>query len=204
MLTIGQVDREVHTSNGPTKLGIRLIHSITSYPIFKKSPHFTPPNYAKRQNESSILYAPSAFSPTGVPLQVSYPNFYQPISKFFKHAFTSLGLRNIAGLNSGNLLGFSEFTLSIDPQAETRSSSETSFLQDAISTSILQFYQQTLAKKILFDRSKTATGVEVVTAGTGYRLYEIHSCVIITRVLACCLTKGLKRTLRACCLKIEI
>ncbi len=82
----------------------------------------------------------------------------------------SLGLRNIAGLNSGNLLGFSEFTLSIDPQAETRSSSETSFLQEAISTSTLQIYQQTLAKRILFDENKTTTGVQVFTAGIEYTL----------------------------------
>ena len=82
----------------------------------------------------------------------------------------SLGLRNIAGLNSGNLLGFSEFTLSIDPQAATRSSSETSFLQDAIATSSLQIYQQTLAKRILFDVNKTATGVKVATVGIEYTL----------------------------------
>ena len=82
----------------------------------------------------------------------------------------NLGLRNIAGLNSGNLLGFSEFTLSIDPQAETRSSSETSFLQEAISTSTLQIYQHTLAKRILFDENKTATGVKVSTAGIEYIL----------------------------------
>lgn len=81
-----------------------------------------------------------------------------------------LGLKNIAGLNSGSLLGFSEFTLSIDPQAGTRSSSETSFLQEAISSSTLQVYQQTLAKRILFDDNKTATGVRVVTAGTEYTL----------------------------------
>ena len=82
----------------------------------------------------------------------------------------NLGFRNIAGLNSGNLLGFSEFTLSIEPQAETRSSSETSFLQEAIFTSSLQVYQQTLAKRILFNENKTATGVSVVTAGIEYTL----------------------------------
>ena len=139
-------------------------------PYFQKSPQFTPPNYAKRGNESLILYDPLAFSPTGGPLQVSYPNFYQPVSRYFKQAFVSLGLKNIAGLSSGDLLGFSEFTLSIDPQAETRSSSETSFLQEAISSSTLQVYQQTLAKMILFDENKTATGVSVVTAGREYTL----------------------------------
>ena len=137
---------------------------------FQKSPQFTPPNYAKRGTESSTLYDPLAFSSTGGPLQISYSNFYQPISPYFKQAFVKLGLKNIAGFNSGSLLGFSEFTLSIDPQAGTRSSSETSFLQEAISSSTLQVYQQTLAKRILFDDNKTATGVRVVTAGTEYTL----------------------------------
>ena len=112
----------------------------------------------------------SSFSPTGGPLQVSYTNFYQPISRYFKQAFLGLGFNDIAGLNSGSLLGFSEFTLTIDPKAETRSSSETSFLQEALSSTTLKVYQQTLAKKILFNENKTATGVRVETQGIGYVL----------------------------------
>lgn len=139
-------------------------------PYFQKGPTFTPPNNEKRGVDSSILYDPAAFSPTGGPLQVSYTNYYQPLSKYIKKAFTNLGLINIAGLNSGKLLGFSEFTLTLDPKSGTRSSSETSFLQEAIESSSIQVYQQTLAKRIIFNSNKTATGVSVITENIQYVL----------------------------------
>ncbi|KAI4129721.1 MAG: hypothetical protein LQ338_002105 [Usnochroma carphineum] len=139
-------------------------------PYFQKSPQFSPPDYSKRGPGSSILYSQDAFSPAGGPLQVSYTNFYQPISAFVKQAFQSLGLKNIPGLNSGSLIGFSEFTLTVDPTAGTRSSSESSFLQEAIASSTLQVYQQSVAKKIMFDKDKLARSVAVVTAGLEYEI----------------------------------
>lgn len=147
-------------------------------PYFQKSPHFTPPNYAKRGTDSEVSYDSTAFDTTGGPLQVSYSNYYQPIAGFVKHAYSSLGLPNIAGFNNGKLLGFSEFTVTVDPQAATRSSSETSFLQEAISSTTLQVYQQTLAKKILIDVDKTATGVNVVTAGAEYTLNATREVIL--------------------------
>ncbi|KAL9022345.1 MAG: hypothetical protein Q9185_000460 [Variospora sp. 1 TL-2023] len=139
-------------------------------PYFQKSPHFTPPDYVKRGAGSSVLYDSNAFSSAGGPLQVSYTNFYQPISPFVKQGLQELGLENIAGLNSGSLLGFSEFTLTVDPKAAIRSSSETSFLQEAFATSTLQVYQKSVAKRILFNDSKVAQGVIVETAGVQYEL----------------------------------
>ncbi|KAL9588349.1 MAG: hypothetical protein Q9203_002842 [Teloschistes exilis] len=137
---------------------------------FKKSPHLTPPDYAKRGPASSVLYSSDAFSPAGGPLQVSYTNFYQPFSSYIKLGLQKLGLENIAGLNSGSLLGISEFTLTIDPTTGVRSSSETSFLQKAIQNSTLQVYQRTVARKIVFDDGKRAKSVIVETAGVKYEL----------------------------------
>ncbi|KAL8640853.1 MAG: hypothetical protein Q9228_002273 [Teloschistes exilis] len=137
---------------------------------FKKSPHLTPPDYAKRGPASSVLYSSDAFSPAGGPLQVSYTNFYQPFSSYIKLGLQKLGLENIAGLNSGSLLGISEFTLTIDPTTGVRSSSETSFLQKAIQNSTLQVYQRTVARKIVFDDGKRAKSVLVETAGVKYEL----------------------------------
>ncbi|KAL8671560.1 MAG: hypothetical protein Q9168_003945 [Polycauliona sp. 1 TL-2023] len=137
---------------------------------FSKSPHFTPPDYAKRGPGSSLVYEPNAFSSTGGPLQVSYSNFYQPFSSFVKLGLQKLGLTSIAGLNSGSLLGFSEFTLTVDPTTGIRSSSETSFLQAAIDGSTLQVYHRTVAKKIVFDDAKKAKSVLVETAGVKYEL----------------------------------
>ena len=152
-------------------------------PYFAKSPHFTPPNYSKRGSASELSYDPVSFDSKGGPLQVSYSNFYQPVSSFIKQAFLSLGLQNIAGLNSGKLIGFSEFTLTIDPQAGTRSSSETSFLQDSIASSTLQVYQKTLAQRIIFDGRNTATGVNVVTAGREYTLSATKEVILAAGVV---------------------
>ena len=140
-------------------------------PYYEKSPHLTPPNYDKRQAGGQVLYDPKSFSPAGGPLQVSYVSFWQPISDYFRNAFASLGLTPLPGFNSGSLLGYSEFTVTIDPEAETRSSSETSFLQSAISNSpLFQIYQRTLAKRIIFNKNKTAVGVAVSTSGVPYTL----------------------------------
>ncbi|MCJ1430299.1 hypothetical protein MMC29_008216, partial [Sticta canariensis] len=139
-------------------------------PYFKKSAEFTPPDYAKRGAGGLVRYDASAFSPVGGPLQLSYSNFWQPLSGYLTKAFASLGLKPLSGFNSGDLLGFSEFTSTVDPRAETRSSSETSFLQAAMKSSTLKIYQQTLAKKVLFSANKTAIGVSVTTSGVSYVL----------------------------------
>ena len=132
-------------------------------PYFKKSTHFTPPNYAKRGGPE-IPYDPDAYSLDGGPLQVSY-TYYEPFSDAIKSALSKLGLQEIPGLNSGSLLGFAEFALSLDPTSATRSSSETSFLQAAIASSTIRVYQSALAKRILFNDSKVASGVEISIGG---------------------------------------
>lgn len=78
-------------------------------------------------------------------------------------------MQQIAGASSGVLTGYTEITASLDPVAQVRSSSETSFLQQAMYNSTIQIYESTLANRILFN-GKTATGVEVVTAGEKYVL----------------------------------
>lgn len=145
---------------------------------FKKTPQFTPPDIAKRGPGSEVTFNSTTFSPIGGPLRVSYTNYYQPFSEYIKRAFAKLGLKGIAGFNSGELLGFSEFTSSIDPEAGTRSSSETSFLQQAISSTTLQVYQSTLAKKIIFDEKKNAVGVYVETAGKAYSLLATREIIV--------------------------
>lgn len=50
-------------------------------PYFKKSVKFTPPNTKLRAANSTVQYNPSAFTSSGGPLQVSYPNYAQPWSR---------------------------------------------------------------------------------------------------------------------------
>ena len=136
---------------------------------FKRSPQFTPPDYSKRGGPQ-VPFDTSAFDAQGGPLQVAYPNYYAPISDGAAKGFREVGIKEIPGLNSGNLIGYAEFTLSVDNIAAARSSSETSFLQDSLASGNLLYYQQTLAKQITFDSNKRATGVMVNTAGVQYLL----------------------------------
>lgn len=155
-------------------------------PYFKKSPEFTGPEYAKRGAGGLVRYDASAFSPVGGPLQVSYSSFWLPLADYLGKAFASLGLKPLSGFNSGELLGFSELTTTVDPRAETRSSSETSFLQAAMRHSTLQVYQQTLAKKILFNANKTAIGVSVATSGVSYVLSARKEVILAAGVVSLC------------------
>ena len=73
------------------------------------------------------------------------------------------------------MIGYTAATVSVDPKTATRSSSETSFLQSAAANTGIQIYPNTLAKRILFDDKKTATGVEVQAAGLNNFTYTLSA-----------------------------
>ena len=118
----------------------------------------------------SIPYDPNAFNSGGGPLDVSYSKYALSISSGVQQGLQKLGLKSIPGLNSGDLIGYAYSANSLNPKDQTRSSSETSFLQAALLSSTLQLYQQTMAEKIHFDASKRATAVSVASFGVSYVL----------------------------------
>lgn len=97
---------------------------------------------------------------------------------YARTAFSRLGFKALSGFNSGGLLGFAEFTMTIDPHAQIRSSSDTSFLQTALRNFILQLYIQTLTTNIFFSENKTATEVSVVT-GDKFHVFSARREVIL-------------------------
>ena len=67
---------------------------------------------------------------------------------------------------NGDIVGWSYIANTIESTTQTRSSSETSFLREAlVQTPNLQVYKNTLAKSITFDDQRKATGVNIETAG---------------------------------------
>ncbi|KAJ9360041.1 CAZyme family AA3 [Paecilomyces variotii] len=135
-------------------------------PYYKKSCHYTGPNQALYYN-SSNTQDPDAFSSSGGPLEVSFSNFVDPFGTWARKAFINVGMKQIDGFNSGKLLGSAYATLTIKPENAHRSTSESSFLQEALNAGAnINVYKNTMAQKILFDFNKTATGVHVMTAGT--------------------------------------
>jgi len=99
-------------------------------------------------------------------LQVSFGNYVDPFGTWAQRTFQALGQAAIKGFNAGSLIGSGYVPFTIDPKTARRSSSESSFLQEAFKNTQLQIYNHSLAQKILFDSTNTATGVSVYTKGT--------------------------------------
>ncbi|OCL11721.1 GMC oxidoreductase [Glonium stellatum] len=143
---------------------------------FIKSAHLTPPNYQKRNTtNATVVYDPSAFNNAiGGPLQVSWGNWVDPTVTWLAKALRSIGLpTSPVGFNSGSLAGYGAWvTLTIDPKHATRSSSQTSYLEQAIKTTGLMVYPHTQATKVLFSNNGTAkaSGVSVSTQGLEYTI----------------------------------
>ncbi|KAL9127724.1 MAG: hypothetical protein Q9217_003454 [Psora testacea] len=132
------------------------------YPAFKKSVTFQPPDYTKINPSNNITFDPSAFSSDGGPLHVSYGNYFGPSGPALATAMDRTGLKPIAGLNSGKLIGYSTMTATVDTRTVTRDSSETSFLQAGVRGSgNLKIYPNALVQRVTFDGQKKATGVDV-------------------------------------------
>ena len=161
-------------------------------PYFKKSVQFTPPNLSKLGNGVNIPYDAGAYGDGG-PLHVTYANYYQPMNGGLIKGFQTLGFKVLQGLVSGSMIGYGFSAASIDPQTQLKDSSETSFMWTALRNSTLAVYKQTLAKKILFDGSKKATGVQVQTNDLTYTLSANKEVIVSAGVVRCPITLSISR-----------
>lgn len=140
-------------------------------PYFSRGIHYSPPNVALRAANASVPPPanPRAFSATGGPLQVSHPNFAQIFSTYVDAAMQESGIPSQQDFASGALLGRQWAPLTISYPQEERSSSESSYLRAALASGRhnLKIYTHTLARRVLFDECKNATGVEVQSKSYG-------------------------------------
>ena len=74
-------------------------------PFFQKSVKFTEPDQQIRAANALPKFDLAAFSPSGGPLQVSYPNFAGPAAALLSQGLEAIGLVELPGMSSGNLLG---------------------------------------------------------------------------------------------------
>ncbi|KAJ4359851.1 uncharacterized protein N0V89_000407 [Didymosphaeria variabile] len=131
-------------------------------PYFKKSTQFTPPITPPRAANASAEYAASAFSSSGSPLQISYANYAGPFSSWMEAGLNAIGLPQATDFNSGTLNGSQYCSSTINPKSQERDSSQTAYYgADTQKRANLKVYTVTLAKQILFDSSKKATGVRI-------------------------------------------
>ncbi|MCJ1378451.1 hypothetical protein MMC17_001550 [Xylographa soralifera] len=140
-------------------------------PFFRKSVHYSVPDVAFRAANASVP-EPSmeAYSLLGGPLGVSHANWALPMSSYASKAFASIGIPPAQDFSSGDLMGAQYTPLTVSSPNEERSSSESSFLQAAKDRPNLKVYTQTLAKRILFDDTKRATGVLLSEANGAFKL----------------------------------
>lgn len=147
-------------------------------PYFKKSVQFQPPS-PDRPTNATARYDPKTLTTYGGPLKVGYPSWVNGISSWIARSLLSLNLTELPGLTSGNILGWSYVAETLDSQTQTRSSSETSFLREAlVETTNLQLYKTTTAKEILFDSTRTASGVRVNSGGFEYQINASKEVVV--------------------------
>lgn len=77
----------------------------------------------------------------------------------YSAAFGQIGVPAASDFNSGTLNGAQYCASTIDPANEVRASSQQTFLKAA--SAKLKIFSNTMAKKVLFDSNKKATGVQV-------------------------------------------
>lgn len=140
-------------------------------PHFQKSVAFCPPESSTRPTNSTPGYNITAYSSSGGPLQVTYPRWANAMSSWFKLGLRQLGVAETVDFVSGSILGYQYTAQTLDASAMTRDSSQTLFLEAALKqTTSLSVYVQSLAKKILFDDQKNATGVLVESNNVLYTI----------------------------------
>lgn len=128
-------------------------------PFFKKTVSFTPPGL--RSGNVLTRYNQSAFSEAGQPLQVSYPRYPMPFSSWAQKGFRELQIRDADDFNSGDLTGHQFCAMTIRPKDQSRSSADAAFIQPSQNLENLTIYQNTLGRKVMFDKQKRAIGVRV-------------------------------------------
>lgn len=83
------------------------------------------------------------------------------------------------GLADGDIFGWGYTAFSLNPQTQTRSSSEASYLRQALlETTNLLVYKNTIGKQVIFDVNNQATGVVVESGGLSYILNATKEVII--------------------------
>ncbi|CAG8104619.1 unnamed protein product [Penicillium olsonii] len=145
-------------------------------PYFKKTVSFSEPTGSRFANATPLFNA-SAFSPGGGPVHVSYPKYATPFSTWAKRGMIELGIPEMQDFNSGSLIGHQYCAMTIRQGDASRSSSESAFLETGVQSGSWTVYQFAMAKKIVFDTNRRATGV-IVQQGNQFVLHSTREVII--------------------------
>ena len=151
-------------------------------PFFEKSLKFTPPDMDLRFANGTPDYDSTVLGNGSGPLSITFSHYVQAFGTWATKGLGEIGLPVVKGSSSGYLLGQSYFLATINATTMTRDSSETSFLRRGLAYPNYMVYQSTMAKKILFDTNKKATGVLVDTEGREYILSATKEVILTAGV----------------------
>lgn len=147
-------------------------------PYFQKSITFTPPPDSRFPNATPKYDVDSLGDAKG-PVQVGYGAYVWAFGSWAIKALAEVGIPEIQGFTSGDLLGSTRQLLTIDPVEQTRDSAETSFLRKlGLKNPNLIVYPDTLATRILFDGFKRAVGVSIDFGGYQYTLSATKEVIV--------------------------
>jgi choline dehydrogenase len=135
------------------------------FPFMKKSFSFTPPEVGFRAANASPNYTLSTFDAPGGPVQLSHPKYAQPLSSYGAAGYSAAGFNASDGFLNGNLFGYGYWPFTLREKDSTRSSTEVAFLSPTARRTSLKIYQSCMARNLLFDSNKRATGVNVTVNG---------------------------------------
>jgi choline dehydrogenase len=151
-------------------------------PFFEKSLKFTPPDMELRFANGTPEYDPTVLGNGSGPLSLTYSHYVQAFGTWATKGLQQIGIPIVPAFQSGSLLGQSYCMFTINATTMTRDSSETSFLRVGLDYSNYVVYQSTMAKRILFDANKKATGVIVDTQGSVYTLSATKEVILTAGV----------------------
>jgi choline dehydrogenase len=102
------------------------------------------------------------------------------VVEYVQGGLNEIGIPTIQDFNSGSLLGCQYCSTTINPFTEKRESSQTSFLSEAVSAGLtnLKIFTLTMAKSIVFDANKKATGVKVESLLIHYTLQATKEVIV--------------------------
>lgn len=149
-------------------------------PYFEKSLHFTPARDSRAQNASANYDLKTLGNGKG-PLSITFSNYANAMSSWVEKGLAEIGIKpQKEGFTTGKLEGSAYVLENIDPDTQIRESSETAFLRPALRNTGLMVYQSTLAKRILFDAKKRATGVVLKSEGRSKYVLSARKEIIIS------------------------
>ena len=118
------------------------------------------------------------------PLSVAWPNYVEPVASSFVEGLPNIGIfPNDLNFNSGFLNGSAWTTFTITGDTQHRDSSQSSYLNDSLHNTDIVVYTQSMAKRILFDQNRTATGVEVSQGPTRFTLSASKEVILSAGVM---------------------